>query len=896
VRIERLDVEAFGRLTSLQGEDGPLPSLVVVLGPNEAGKSTVFEFLTTMLYGFSPASRDLNPFVPWGSDEARGALHMRLTDGRAATITRRLRSQPASQLDVEGTLSDLRNHPLPWVEHVPRKVFRQVFAITLGELASLDEDTWARIQDRVVGSMGASDLRPVREVAAELERETGELWRPNRRGKQKIRQARDELRALRVRRREAVQRDRDLRARMDDLQRARGVLKARRERRAMDQALLDRAQVLLPVRAQLHRIAQLEREAGPEALLQGLPREPLLRLEEDRARVRSLEEELREAQAERVAPRERKKALTSQLRIVLSQRDQIDRYVSGLARAVADRERAGDLQAELAILEERLNRICLDLVGLPWASAPRDRLLQRTPTSVRAAVERLERARSRVGTEEADRAPDVGTSPAGPSLAVIAGTLGLATAVWGVMSGRPALTALGMIAAAGSLALAWTLSRTRSTREAALAEWARRREEANRELREARAMFMDLFEDLELSERHGSYPDRALTDALERLHDSADQHSGKVRVLEEIEARQAATAREGQALVRSLAVEADAETDPEVFASVLSGRLREAEQAEQAAAAAERELSGLNRNIERIEVALAASRAAVADLEEAARRFAEDSVEDGLQEATRRLEALERARRLEEELEESQPDLPLLRQRIDEAEREGARWLSEDGDLVTRRGRVRQLQDQIEELERKTSALTKEVELARGEETADQVDGEAATLEATTAALVRARDRKWVLAHLLREADRAFREEHQPDLMRRAGRHLSHLTDGRYDRILVEETDERDLFRIAGPGIAGPIPLSHPVSTGTLEQAYLSLRLAIVDHLDQGTESLPLFIDEVFVNWDAERRRRGMEVVAGLAETRQVFVFTCHPFMARELTEAGARLVELGRE
>jgi uncharacterized protein YhaN len=304
----------------------------------------------------------------------------------------------------------------------------------------------------------------------------------------------------------------------------------------------------------------------------------------------------------------------------------------------------------------------------------------------------------------------------------------------------------------------------------------------------------------------------------------------------------------------------------------------------------------LNRNIERIEVALAASRAAVADLEEAARRFAEDSVEDGLQEATRRLEALERARRLEEELEESQPDLPLLRQRIDEAEREGARWLSEDGDLVTRRGRVRQLQDQIEELERKTSALTKEVELARGEETADQVDGEAATLEATTAALVRARDRKWVLAHLLREADRAFREEHQPDLMRRAGRHLSHLTDGRYDRILVEETDERDLFRIAGPGIAGPIPLSHPVSTGTLEQAYLSLRLAIVDHLDQGTESLPLFIDEVFVNWDAERRRRGMEVVAGLAETRQVFVFTCHPFMARELTEAGARLVELGRE
>ena len=38
MRIERLDVEAFGKLTTFDAEDRPLPSLVVVLGPNEAGK------------------------------------------------------------------------------------------------------------------------------------------------------------------------------------------------------------------------------------------------------------------------------------------------------------------------------------------------------------------------------------------------------------------------------------------------------------------------------------------------------------------------------------------------------------------------------------------------------------------------------------------------------------------------------------------------------------------------------------------------------------------------------------------------------------------------------------------------------------------------------------------
>jgi uncharacterized protein YhaN len=159
---------------------------------------------------------------------------------------------------------------------------------------------------------------------------------------------------------------------------------------------------------------------------------------------------------------------------------------------------------------------------------------------------------------------------------------------------------------------------------------------------------------------------------------------------------------------------------------------------------------------------------------------------------------------------------------------------------------------------------------------------------------MRERDRKWVLAKLLREADRRFREEHQPDLLRRAGSYLRHLTEGRYERLVVDETHADHLFHLVGPGLPAPVPLAPPVSTGTLEQAYLSLRLAIVDHLDQGGERLPLFVDEILVNWDGERRARGIEVLAGVAGTRQVFVFTCHESVAAELHERGGRILELG--
>jgi uncharacterized protein YhaN len=49
------------------------------------------------------------------------------------------------------------------------------------------------------------------------------------------------------------------------------------------------------------------------------------------------------------------------------------------------------------------------------------------------------------------------------------------------------------------------------------------------------------------------------------------------------------------------------------------------------------------------------------------------------------------------------------------------------------------------------------------------------------------------------------------------------------------------------------------------------------------------------VNWDAERRSRGLEAVSRIAETRQVFLFTCHPSLARELQEEGAHLILLER-
>jgi len=236
-----------------------------------------------------------------------------------------------------------------------------------------------------------------------------------------------------------------------------------------------------------------------------------------------------------------------------------------------------------------------------------------------------------------------------------------------------------------------------------------------------------------------------------------------------------------------------------------------------------------------------------------------------------------------------------LKSRIHTSEDQGESWSVDEDDLAVRRTRIDQLGADIEDFVARAEALDRDAAHLREMETVDAVDGEIANLQETEARLATERDRKWILAQLVREADRRFREEHQPDLIRRASSYLEHLTGGRYDRLLVDETGEGDLFHLVGPGIPAPIPLASPISTGTLEQAYLSLRLAIIDHLDQGNQRLPLFIDEAFVNWDDDRRDRGLEVLAGLSSSRQVFAFTCHPEMAEKLEARGGRVLRLDR-
>ena len=83
------------------------------------------------------------------------------------------------------------------------------------------------------------------------------------------------------------------------------------------------------------------------------------------------------------------------------------------------------------------------------------------------------------------------------------------------------------------------------------------------------------------------------------------------------------------------------------------------------------------------------------------------------------------------------------------------------------------------------------------------------------------------------------------------------------------------------------------LSLGTRQQLYLALRIALLQQADNVGRAIPVFADDILVNFDARRRRGAARALAELARTRQVVLFTCHEEVVKALRKADPDLTEL---
>jgi uncharacterized protein YhaN len=876
--------------------------LVVFHGLNEAGKSTLVSLLTTVLYGFRPI-QDF-PYRSWDVDrypELRAIL--RLNDGSQAEVWRKLTTSPSGSLKHNGDTTNLANHALAFVQHISRDLYGVLYALTQEKMRSLKETDRAELEDCLLGGLGTQLLRPTRQVLVELEAEAQGLWRPDRRGKPLYGALREQYRGTKDKRSEAKRRDEEIRGKAERLHDVQKSLGEKEKDLADLNARIRRADLLVPVRRRIQQIERWRSEIPNIGAVEELSdelgtehRRLCERVEDARERVGNLERD-------RGILVKEQEHFTDEERRVLESADQVEAWVRRISAHEQERQNLEALRNQAKKLADSLADGARSLFAEPLNDQHRTSLQSVALAELKARIDQCqkkERELERLEGAAEDVSPVwvVGEVPLWIT-GTVAG-LGLLVLVLGLIASLPMVPFLGaVVTALAILAAAFGLyvRRDRAARESERREEIEGRQREERKARaswhEERTLVQEMLGGLPIAPALLEHPDLTLYQGVDRLQTlSAEQR----RAAGQLEARQRRWDEAQGALEQVMEKFGEGEGTSEALSRV-EDRLRIAREQRHDFEAAGRRIGQIDEVLPGERTRLSEAKEELSEfLRALARALGEDlPTEEAVRKAAAFRAALNQLRSAEQQLRLEYLDLEQLEAEIQKLEASEADAWALDPDAVERSRLERErLQEERTRLIEEQTALRKDIENARGSVSVGELDGEIARLEEEMDEARTQRDRLVLLASVLREADRRFRDKHQPDVLKRASEYLGKVTAGRYEALLMvadEKGEERLSVRTAQQDYR---PVEFPLSGGTLDQIHLAFRLAVIDHLDRDHEPLPLLLDEVLINWDDVRLPVGADILSDVAKRRQVFLFTCRQWLAERLREAtGAPVLQL---
>lgn len=123
----------------------------------------------------------------------------------------------------------------------------------------------------------------------------------------------------------------------------------------------------------------------------------------------------------------------------------------------------------------------------------------------------------------------------------------------------------------------------------------------------------------------------------------------------------------------------------------------------------------------------------------------------------------------------------------------------------------------------------------------------------------------------IRKISDSIKGDFMPLLRKSISDNFSYLTESKYHTVDIDENmDIRVMSEEEGDR---KIELDN-LSGGTLDQLYLSLRISVSNILS-GNKSIPLILDDSFVQYDSTRLKKSLEMLSRESERRQVILFTC---------------------
>lgn len=157
-------------------------------------------------------------------------------------------------------------------------------------------------------------------------------------------------------------------------------------------------------------------------------------------------------------------------------------------------------------------------------------------------------------------------------------------------------------------------------------------------------------------------------------------------------------------------------------------------------------------------------------------------------------------------------------------------------------------------------------------ENPDELRKEIAELKQKTdrqAEFVKAAD---IALEVLKDSFAELRRGYGSALEQKAGEIFKGLTGGRYEGMQISKSFD---ISVEKSGVFGGKEVAF-LSSGTADQAYLSLRLALSALIFENAECLPVLLDDTLAQYDDKRAETALKYLKEYSENGQIIMFTCH--------------------
>ena len=265
------------------------------------------------------------------------------------------------------------------------------------------------------------------------------------------------------------------------------------------------------------------------------------------------------------------------------------------------------------------------------------------------------------------------------------------------------------------------------------------------------------------------------------------------------------------------------------------------------------------------------------------------------------------------------------REELDEAERKSKEWVDLSGkindveanlSLIAEGLPLGSLEAQAEGINPDTlpgeiDALSREIEhylnpeIKRLSQIIGEENKELERMDGSAQAADAAEEAQSTLARIRRLADRyvrvrlaatilhqeieRFRAENQDPIVAIASRLFSQLTLTSFSGLRTDVDDQGTPVLIGERDDGSRISVEK-MSSGTRDQLYLALRLASLEWRLESSEPMPFIVDDILINFDDDRARITLQILADLAAKTQVILFSHH----RQIADAASGITGKG--